>query len=127
MGEIRMTKKILAVDDSKTMREMVSFTLKAAGYEVTEAEDGKDALRVLADGTRFDLIITDLNMPQMDGFDLIDQLRNSPLHKFVPILILTTESDPAKKERGKAAGATGWIVKPFNPDKLVQVVKKVCP
>jgi len=122
-----MAKKILTVDDSKTMREMVSFTLKGAGYEVTEAEDGKDALRVLAEGLKVDLIITDLNMPQMDGFDLITALRSNPAHKYVPILILTTESDPAKKERGKAAGATGWIVKPFNPEKLVQVVTKVCP
>lgn len=122
-----MAKKILTVDDSKTMREMVSFTLKGAGYDVTEAEDGKDALRVLEGGLKADLIITDLNMPQMDGFDLITALRGNPAHKYVPILILTTESDPAKKERGKAAGATGWIVKPFNPEKLVQVVNKVCP
>lgn len=122
-----MAKKILAVDDSKTMRDMVSFTLKNAGFEVTEAEDGKDALRVLAGGNKFDLIITDLNMPNMDGFALIDAVRAQPSYKFVPILILTTESDQQKKDRGKAAGATGWIVKPFNPEKLLQVVNKVCP
>ena len=122
-----MAKKILTVDDSKTMREMVAFTLKGAGYEVTEAEDGKNALDVLGGGLKPDLIITDLNMPVMDGFELVTALRNNPAYKYVPILILTTESDPAKKERGKAAGATGWIVKPFNPEKLVQVVKKVCP
>ena len=122
-----MAKKILTVDDSRTMREMVSFTLKNAGFDVLEAEDGKDALRVLSTEPKIDLIITDLNMPQMDGFELIDNLRSGSKHKYVPILILTTESDVQKKERGKAAGATGWIVKPFNPEKLIQVVNKVCP
>lgn len=120
-----MAKKILTVDDSKTMREMISFTLKNAGFEVSEAEDGKDAIRQLGNN-KVDLIITDINMPNMDGFDLVSTLRANPVHKFVPILILTTESDTAKKERGKAAGATGWIVKPFNPEKLLQVVNKVC-
>lgn len=122
-----MGKKILAVDDSKTMREMVSFTLKGAGHDVKEAEDGKDALNALKGGFKADLIITDLNMPNMDGFELITALRGDPAYKYVPILILTTESDPAKKERGKTAGATGWIVKPFNPEKLIQVITKVCP
>jgi len=122
-----MVKRILAVDDSRTMREMVSLTLKTAGFDVAEAEDGKDALRVLGEGNKFDLVITDLNMPEMDGFGIIEQVRASSHHKFVPILILTTEADAQKKERGKALGATGWIVKPFNPEKLVQVVNKVCP
>jgi len=122
-----MVKKILAVDDSRTMREMVSFTLNGAGFEVVEAEDGKDALRILAEGSKFDLIITDLNMPAMDGFGLIEEVRSKGVHKYVPILILTTESDGQKKERGKVMGATGWIVKPFNPEKLIQVVNKVCP
>lgn len=120
-----MPKKILIVDDSKTMRDMVSFTLSGAGFEVTEAEDGQQALGCL--GTRYDLVITDLNMPNLDGFGLIEQLRINPTYKYTPILMLTTESDQQKKERGKAAGATGWIVKPFNPEKLVQVVNKVCP
>ncbi|MBI1274825.1 response regulator [bacterium] len=121
-----MTKKILTVDDSKTMREMVSFTLKGAGYEVIEAEDGKHALASI-NGIKVDAIITDLNMPNMNGFELIQSLRSDPNYKFTPILMLTTEGDDSKKQEGKAAGATGWIVKPFNPDKLVEVVRKVCP
>lgn len=120
-----MAKKILVVDDSKTMRDMVSFTLSGARFEVTEAEDVVLALEA-ANGTRFDLIITDLNMPNLDGFGLIEKLRANPYYRYVPILMLTTESDQQKKERGKMAGATGWIVKPFNPEKLVQVVNKVC-
>lgn len=121
-----MAKKILAVDDSKTMREMVSFTLKNAGYEVVEAEDGKAAIAVVG-GVKVDAVITDLNMPNMNGFELIRHLRATPDYKFTPILMLTTEGDDAKKQEGKSAGATGWIVKPFNPEKLVEVVKKVCP
>lgn len=122
-----MAKLILTVDDSKTMREMVSFTLKNAGYEVVEADDGKTAIDQLGQLSKVDLVITDLNMPNLDGFAVVEHVRAHSAHKFVPILILTTESDAAKKERGKAAGATGWIVKPFNPEKLVQVVNKVCP
>jgi two-component system chemotaxis response regulator CheY len=121
-----MSKRILAVDDSKTMREMVSFTLKNAGYEVMEAEDGKAALHALIN-LKVDAVITDLNMPNMNGFELIRELRANPTYKFTPILMLTTEAEGSKKEEGKAAGATGWIVKPFNPEKLVEVVKKVCP
>ena len=120
-----MAKKILAVDDSKTMREMVSFTLKGAGYEVVDAEDGQRALERLK-GVRVDAVITDLNMPNMNGYELIRALRADPNYKMAPILMLTTEGDDAKKAEGKSAGATGWIVKPFNPEKLVQVVKKVC-
>lgn len=121
-----MTKKILTVDDSRTMREMVAFTLKSAGYEVVEAEDGQAALQLLNSG-KVDAVITDLNMPNMNGFELIRSLRDNPVYKFTPILMLTTESEGSKKEEGKAAGATGWIVKPFNPEKLLDVVKKVCP
>ena len=119
-----MAKVALTVDDSKTIREMVSFTLKNQGFDVMEAEDGKEALTVLGDKD-VNVIITDLNMPNMDGFELMKQLRANPKYKFTPILMLTTESDDAKKELGKQAGATGWIVKPFNPEKLVQVVNKV--
>lgn len=121
-----MSKTILAVDDSKTMREMVTFTLKEAGYAVVEAEDGKAALGAIT-GKKIDAVITDLNMPNMNGFELIRALRADPSYKFVPILMLTTESDGSKKEEGKAAGATGWIVKPFNPQKLIDTLKKVCP
>lgn len=120
-----MSKKALTVDDSKTMREMVSFTLKSAGFEVIEAEDGQHALSVLGDQP-VDVIITDLNMPNMNGIELIKALRDKPSYKFTPILMLTTESDDSKKNEGKTAGATGWIVKPFNPEKLVQVVNKMC-
>ena len=121
-----MAKRILTVDDSKTMRDMVSFTLKGAGFEVLEAEDGVKALSVL-DRTSVDLVITDINMPNMDGVTLVKQLRAKPSFRSTPILILTTEGGDEKKAAGRAAGATGWIVKPFAPDKLLQVVSKVCP
>lgn len=121
-----MSKKILTVDDSKTMRDMVSFTLRQAGFDVVEAVDGRNAIDVLSGG-RVDCIITDLNMPVMDGIELIRKLRADPRHKATPILMLTTESDDTKKNEGRAAGATGWLVKPFNPDKLVATVRKVCP
>lgn len=120
-----MTKTALTVDDSKTMREMVSFTLKSAGYNVMEAEDGCAALK-LVNGQPIDLIITDLNMPNMNGLELIRALRTQASYKFTPILMLTTESDAEKKNEGRQAGATGWIVKPFNPETLLQVVGKVC-
>jgi two-component system chemotaxis response regulator CheY len=122
--EIKMAKIALTVDDSKTIREMVSFTLKNEGFEVIEAEDGKHAISVLG-GREVNLIITDLNMPNMDGLELIKNLRADPKYKFTPILMLTTEGDANKKQQGKDAGATGWIVKPFNPEKLIQVVNKV--
>jgi two-component system, chemotaxis family, chemotaxis protein CheY len=115
---------ILAVDDSASMRQMVSFTLKGAGYEVVEAADGVQALST-AKTRRFNLVITDVNMPNMDGISLIKELRALPSYKFTPLLMLTTESSPEKKQLGKAAGATGWIVKPFNPEQLVSTVKKV--
>ncbi len=122
-----MSKSILAVDDSRTMREMVSQTLRGAGFTVVVAEDGNAAMRAIETSPTFDLVITDLNMPGMDGFELISNLRNKPNYKFSPIIMLTTESDTDKKERGKTVGATGWIVKPFNPEKLLQIVNKICP
>ncbi len=114
---------ILAVDDSASMRQMVSFTLKTAGHDVTEAEDGVVALN-MARSRSFDLVITDVNMPNMDGITLIAELRKLPNFKFTPLLMLTTESSSDKKMAGKNAGATGWIVKPFNPDQLLAVIKK---
>ena len=119
-----MGKKIMTVDDSASVRQMVNFTLKGAGYEVIEAEDGKDALARL-NGAGVHMVITDLNMPNMNGIDLIKELRAQPTYKFIPIVFLTTESQDAKKQEGKAAGATGWIVKPFKPEQLLAVVKKV--
>lgn len=121
-----MPKLVMAVDDSKTMRDMVSFTLRSAGFEVTEAEDGQKALTALR-GSQVDVIITDLNMPNMDGIALIRSLRADPKYRAVPILMLTTEADPSKKDAGRAAGATGWIVKPFDPVKLVAAVRRVSP
>lgn len=120
-----MKKKVLTVDDSRTMRDMVSFTLKGAGYEVVEAADGQQALGVIG-ANKVDLVITDLNMPVMDGLTLIRRLRATPAHRTLPILMLTTEADEKKKAEGRAVGATGWIVKPFNPEKLISVVQKVC-
>jgi len=115
---------ILAVDDSSSMRQMVAFTLKGAGYQVVEAADGQEALNK-AKSQSFDLIITDVNMPIMDGITFIRHLRGEANYKFTPMLMLTTESSSDKKAAGKAAGATGWIVKPFNPDQLLSTVKKV--
>ena len=115
---------ILAVDDSASMRQMVSFTLKNAGYNVVEAVDGQDALNH-ANHRGFDLVLTDQNMPRLDGIGLTKKLRDHPAYKATPILILTTESSDAMKQSGRAAGATGWLVKPFDPAKLVEVIKKV--
>jgi len=115
---------ILAVDDSASLRQMVAFTLKSAGYNVTEAADGQQGLNS-ARTTQFDLVITDVNMPVMDGITLIRELRRLPNYKGTPLLMLTTESAADKKQQGKDAGATGWIVKPFNPDKLLSVIGRV--
>jgi len=115
---------ILAVDDSASMRQMVSFTLKGAGYTVVEAVDGVDALNK-AKTQKFDCVVTDVNMPNKDGITLIKDLRALPDFKFILMLMLTTESGMDKKQAGKAAGATGWIVKPFNPDQLLKTIKKV--
>jgi two-component system chemotaxis response regulator CheY len=115
---------ILAVDDSASMRRMVSETLKTAGYEVIEAEDGREALQK-AQAQKVSLVLTDVNMPNMDGITLVRELRGLPHYKFTPILVLTTEAGADKKQQGKAAGATGWIVKPFNPDTLLATIQKV--
>ncbi|TAK91767.1 MAG: response regulator [Burkholderiaceae bacterium] len=119
-----MSKSVLTVDDSASIRQMVSFTLKGAGYEVTEAADGHDGLEKLKN-KNFDLVLTDQNMPRMDGLSMIKALRGLPQYKTTPVLMLTTEAGDAMKASGKAAGATGWIVKPFDPGKLVEVVRKV--
>lgn len=120
-----MGKRILTVDDSKTIRDMVSFTLRGAGFDVVEAEDGARAIAALKSAPA-DLVITDLNMPNMDGLSLIRALRADPSYRALPILMLTTEGDAQKKNEGRAAGATGWMVKPFSPDKLIELVKRVC-
>ena len=117
-------KTILAVDDSRSLRQMVTFSLKAAGYEVKEAADGIDALE-LAQNQVFDLVLTDQNMPRMDGLTLIENLRAMPTYQKTPILMLTTESGDEMKAKGRAVGATGWLVKPFDPDRLIAVVNKV--
>lgn len=119
-----MAGKIMVVDDSASIRQLVGFTLKNAGYDVVEASDGRDAVSKLS-GNRVGMLITDLNMPNMDGIELVRKVRGDASHKFIPIIMLTTESQDAKKQEGKAAGATGWIVKPFKPDQLLAVVKKV--
>ena len=119
-----MSARILVVDDSTSMRQMVSFALTSAGYDVEEAEDGVIALDQ-ARGSKFDAVITDVNMPNMDGISLIRELRQLGDYRFTPMLMLTTESAADKKAEGKAAGATGWLVKPFNPEQLVATVQKV--
>jgi two-component system chemotaxis response regulator CheY len=116
--------RILAVDDSTSMRQMVSFTLKSAGFDVAEAADGLAALE-LAQKEKFSLVLADVNMPNMDGLSLVRALRGLPDYKFTPLLMLTTESTPEKKQEGKAAGATGWLVKPFNPEQLVATIQRV--
>jgi two-component system, chemotaxis family, chemotaxis protein CheY len=116
--------RILAVDDSASMRQMVAFTLKSAGFDVAEAEDGQAALD-LAKTEKFRLVLADVNMPRMDGITLVKNLRTLADYKFTPLLMLTTESTPEKKMEGKAAGATGWLVKPFNPEQLVATVQRV--
>ncbi len=119
-----MPKKILAVDDSATMRHLVRMTLTQSGYEVVEAEDGAKALQTASVAT-FDLVLSDINMPIMNGLDLVRNLRKLAQYRFTPILLLTTESLVAKKQEGKAAGATGWLVKPFDPEQLLATVAKV--
>lgn len=119
-----MSAHILAVDDSASMRQMVAFALSSAGFQVTEAEDGAIALNK-ARGARFDAVVADVNMPNLDGISLIRELRQLPDYRFVPMLMLTTEAGLDKKQEGKAAGATGWLVKPFNPEQLVGTLRKV--
>ncbi len=119
-----MSKKILAVDDSVSIRKSISFILSQEGYEITEAEDGVDGL-AKAKADKYNLIITDINMPNMDGIEFTKELRKTDGYKFTPIIALTTENQATKMEEGKAAGATGWIVKPFTSEKLIAVVKKI--
>jgi two-component system chemotaxis response regulator CheY len=122
-----MSQTVLVVDDSKTMRDMVTFALTGAGFQVVQAGDGKEAVVKLSNGSKPALVVTDLNMPEMDGITLIKEIRKMPALKFTPILMLTTESSDEKKAAGKAAGATGWIVKPFNPEQFLKILKKVLP
>lgn len=120
-----MAKQALVVDDSQTMRNMVSVAMKKIGFDVMLAKDGVEAIQAL-EGKNVDVVITDINMPNMDGIELIRLLRENPTSKFTPILVLTTEDGENIKKAGKEAGATGWVVKPFNPEILCNTVKKVC-
>ena len=117
-------KRIMTIDDSPSLRQMVALTLESAGFEVVEASDARDAIAKLG-GREYNLFLTDLNMPGMDGIELTRKLRSMQEYRFVPIVLLTTESQTEKKMQGKAAGATGWIVKPFQPQDLLATVKKV--
>lgn len=119
-----MNTTILTVDDSRTMREMLKLALSQAGYRVVQAEDGVHGLEVLSQETP-QVIVTDINMPRMDGFGFIEQVRSNDAYRGIPILVLTTESDAAKKDRARRAGATGWIVKPFDPTKLIDAIRRV--
>ena len=119
-------KRILTIDDSKTMRDMLMLTLAEAGFDVLQAVDGQDGLDVLVN-ERVDVVITDINMPRMDGYEVIRQLRSKPEHKDIPILVLTTESEADKRNIAREAGATGWMVKPFDPDRLIETVRMVAP
>ena len=122
-----MGKLVLTVDDSKTMRDMLRLALTGAGHSVVQAEDGVHGVEVLNENPRIDVIITDINMPRMDGYGFINEVRRHPRSRATPILVLTTESEPAKKQRAREAGATGWIVKPFDPAKLVAAIRRVAP
>ena len=120
-----MPKSILIVDDAASMRGLVAITLKTAGYEVVEAADGQDALGKLSGAARFDLILTDLNMPNLDGIGFVKQLKLRPEHRFTPVIMLTTESEAQKMKQGQAAGAKAWVVKPFKPEQLLAAVSKL--
>ncbi len=119
-----MTKRILTIDNSKTIRDMLMLTLADAGFEVLQAVDGQDGLDVLSK-EQVDIVITDINMPRMDGYEVIRQMRSNSAHKTIPILVLTTESEADKKNLARQAGATGWMVKPFDPDRLIATINKV--
>ncbi len=119
-----MSKTIMVVDDSSSIRQVVSIALKGAGYEVIEACDGKDALSKLT-GQKIHLIVSDVNMPNLDGIGLVKEVKQHPQYKFTPIMMLTTESGESKKEEGKSAGAKGWLVKPFQPNALLAAVAKL--
>ena len=120
-----VSKIVLTVDDSRTMRDMLQMALSEAGYRVVQAVDGVHGLEVLMEGETPDVIVTDINMPRLDGFGFIEGVRRDGRYRATPILVLTTESDSDKKQRARAAGATGWIVKPFNPVKLVDAIRRV--
>lgn len=119
-----MAKRIMVVDDSASIRQVMNLTLKKAGYEVIEACDGSDALGKLG-GERINLIVCDVNMPNMDGISFLKNLKEKPTHKFTPVIMLTTESQESKKQEGKAAGARAWIVKPFKPEQMLEAVSKL--
>ena len=119
-----MGKTIMIVDDSASLRQVVGIALKGAGYDVIEASDGKDALSKLT-GQKVNLIVSDVNMPNMDGITMVEEVKKLPQYKFTPIMMLTTESEPDKKARGKAAGAKAWLVKPFQPPTLLDAVSKL--
>lgn len=121
-----MAKKILVIDDSASLREVVSIALKAAGYEVTEAADGQDALAKL-DGNKINLVICDVNMPVMDGISFVKEVKKRPEYRFLPVMMLTTESRESRKEEGQRAGAKAWVVKPFRPDQILNAVSKLMP
>jgi two-component system, chemotaxis family, chemotaxis protein CheY len=119
-----MSKCVLIVDDAKSMRSLVAMTLKGAGYETVEAGDGREAVTKI-EGQKVHLVLTDLNMPNMDGIELIKTLKANPAYKFLPMVMLTTESEEGKKKEGQLAGAKAWIVKPFKPETVLSVVKKI--
>ncbi|WP_299865984.1 response regulator [uncultured Hoeflea sp.] len=119
-----MKKKVLTVDDSRTIRNMLLVTLNNAGFDTVQAEDGVEGLEVLEE-SQPDVIVTDINMPRLDGFGFIEGVRQNDRYRAIPILVLTTESDPEKKNRAREAGATGWIVKPFDPSKLISAIERV--
>lgn len=121
-----MSKRIMIVDDSATVRQVLRITLEGADYEVVEAVDGQDALAQLTK-SRFDMVITDLQMPKLDGLSLIREVRKSTINNHTPIVVLTTESKEEIKAEGKAAGVSGWIVKPFKPEQILKVVRTICP
>ena len=122
-----MSKVILTVDDSKTMRDMLRLALAGAGHTVIQADDGVNGVEALQSAGTVDVIITDINMPRMDGYGFMDQVRRDPRNRAIPILVLTTESSAEKKQRARDAGATGWIVKPFDPAKLIAAINRVAP
>jgi len=121
-----MAKKIMVIDDSASLREVVSIALKAAGYEVTEAADGKDALAKL-EGDKINLVICDVNMPVMDGIAFVKEVKKRPEYRFLPVMMLTTESRESRKREGQLAGAKAWVVKPFRPDQILNAVSKLMP
>lgn len=122
-----MGKTVLTVDDSRTMRDMLRFALTDAGHTVVQAEDGVHGVEVMREHGQFDVIITDINMPRMDGYGFIGEVRKDTINRATPVLVLSTESDPDKKMRARDAGATGWIVKPFDPEKLELAIRRVAP